>query len=230
MLRPHSALSHLLSGGVTTRPLAPLWAIQALTKVETEYQAAMKPLGLFWTVVIRRNADPTGPRLLTSHSQPTNVKRHMPVLSDAASKMRGLNLVVVVTLLAYVAASLWGGWDTVVGSIAQVGVLGIAAGLCMTLLNTGLRFVRWSAYLRMLGGRVSRLASLKIYVAGFALATTPGGAGEPLVRSIFLKSYGFNYEKTVAAYLSERVSDVMAMVIIATIGFRRIRPGAPFWL
>lgn len=52
--RPHSALVHLLSGGVTTRPLAPLWVIRALARVEDRHPAAMRRFGLFFTVVIRR--------------------------------------------------------------------------------------------------------------------------------------------------------------------------------
>lgn len=54
-IRPHSALSHLLSGGVTTRPLAPLWMIRGLARLETRHPSAMKQLGLFFTVEIRRS-------------------------------------------------------------------------------------------------------------------------------------------------------------------------------
>ena len=53
-IRPHSAFSHLLSGGVTTRPLAPLRMIRALAGLEARHPGAMKRLGLFFTVKIRR--------------------------------------------------------------------------------------------------------------------------------------------------------------------------------
>jgi SAM-dependent methyltransferase len=54
MLRPHSALSHLLSGGVTTRPLAAPSVIRRLVSMEDRHPAAMARLGLFWTIVIQR--------------------------------------------------------------------------------------------------------------------------------------------------------------------------------
>jgi SAM-dependent methyltransferase len=53
-VQPHSAFSHLLSGGVTTRPLAPLWMIRGLAGLEARHTRAMTRLGLFFTVEVRR--------------------------------------------------------------------------------------------------------------------------------------------------------------------------------
>ena len=83
-------------------------------------------------------------------------------------------------------------------------------------------------YLRLMAVDVPALASLRLYVAGFALATTPGSAGEPLIRSMFLKSYGASYEKTFTGYVSERVSDIVAMLVIASIGLSIYPAGQPF--
>lgn len=52
-LRLHTPLSHLLSGGVTTRPLAPLWAIRSLATVERSIPWAMSQLAVFFTVTLR---------------------------------------------------------------------------------------------------------------------------------------------------------------------------------
>jgi SAM-dependent methyltransferase len=54
-LRPHSPFSHLLSGGVTTRPLVPLWAIRSLVWMEARVPWAMPWLGVFFTVILRRS-------------------------------------------------------------------------------------------------------------------------------------------------------------------------------
>jgi glycosyltransferase 2 family protein len=151
----------------------------------------------------------------------------MPVLSEPVYRIRTLKVVIVVTIAAYVAASLWSGWNEVIEAIARVGIVGVMVGCVMTLINIILRFLRWNVYLKLLGAHVYPATSLKIYVAGFALATTPGGAGEPLIRSIFLKPYAFAYGKTVAAYLSERVSDIVAMLIITTVGLSTYPAGRP---
>jgi SAM-dependent methyltransferase len=54
-LHIHSPLSHLLSGGVTTRPLAPLWAVRTLVWTEARMPWAMPRLGAFCTVTVRRS-------------------------------------------------------------------------------------------------------------------------------------------------------------------------------
>ena len=54
-LRPHSPFSHLLSGGVTTRPLAPLGVILRLAKVEGSMSWAMPRLAMFFTITLRRS-------------------------------------------------------------------------------------------------------------------------------------------------------------------------------
>ena len=54
-LRPHSPFSHLLSGGVTPRPLAPLGVILRLAKVEGGMPWAMPRLAMFFTITLRRS-------------------------------------------------------------------------------------------------------------------------------------------------------------------------------
>jgi len=55
VLRPHTPFSHLLSGGVTTRPLAPLGAIRSMAWVEDRLPWAMPWFGVFFTVVLRKS-------------------------------------------------------------------------------------------------------------------------------------------------------------------------------
>jgi uncharacterized protein (TIRG00374 family) len=102
-------------------------------------------------------------------------------------------------------------------AVSAVGVVGAGVALGLSLLNYLLRFARWQHYLGLLGHSVPRLDSFRIYIAGFALTTTPAKAGE-IVRSVFLKRYGIKYAESVAALFAERLSDLIAILIIAAIG------------
>lgn len=73
---------------------------------------------------------------------------------------------------------------------AKVGVLGIFVALLMSSLNYCLRFIRWQGYLKAFGHAVPWRDSLRIYLSGFALTTTPGKAGEAL-RGVLLKPWGY---------------------------------------
>ena len=135
----------------------------------------------------------------------------------AGWRYRAVILSVVLSALAYLGFSLWGGWWEVGAALAKVGVLGALIALLMSLLNYGLRFVRWQMYLSAMEHPVPWAASFRIYLAGFALTTTPGKAGEAL-RGVLLKPWGVPYAKSFAAFFSERLSDLLAVVLLALVG------------
>ena len=119
--------------------------------------------------------------------------------------------------LGYLAVALWGGWRAVLAACSTVGLVGILTALVLSLVNYCLRFVRWQYYLRALGHPMPLVPSALIYLAGFALTTTPGKAGE-MLRGIFLKTRGMSYTHSAAAFISERLSDLVAVVLLALLG------------
>lgn len=124
---------------------------------------------------------------------------------------------VLIGALGYLAAAIWAGWNDIVSAIRNVGPVLMCALLALSLANYVLRFVRWQLYLGLMGQRVPWRYSLCSYLAGFALTTTPGKAGE-LVRSVLLKRRGVPYPVTVAAFLSERLSDLVAVLLLSLLG------------
>lgn len=132
-------------------------------------------------------------------------------------RLKALILSIAAATVGYLAFSLWGGWKEVVAAFVHIGIIGTAAALAMSLVNYGLRFVRWQLYLARLGHKLDVLASARIYLAGFALTTTPGKAGEAF-RGLLLKHHGVPYPASFAAFISERLSDLVAIVILTLIG------------
>ena len=139
---------------------------------------------------------------------------------------RGIVLTAMPVAAGYIAFSMWGGWRQVGSAMAKVGALHMAAILFMSLVNYGLRFVRWQAYLHALGHPVPWRPSLPIYLAGFALTTTPGKAGEAL-RGVLLQPWGVPYAKSFAAFFSERLSDLLAIVLLALLGLSAYPDAGP---
>ncbi len=119
--------------------------------------------------------------------------------------------------LGYLAFSLWGGWREVLAAFGAVGVSGMLIALALSLVNYSLRFVRWQLYLSALGHSMPTVPSGLIYIAGFALTTTPGKAGE-MLRGVFLKVRDMPYTHSTAAFLSERLSDLVAIVLLSLVG------------
>jgi uncharacterized membrane protein YbhN (UPF0104 family) len=123
----------------------------------------------------------------------------------------------VLAAVGYLGFALWSGWRDVAAAVGEVGLPGVLIALVLSLVNYALRFIRWQSYLRATGHRVAWRLSLKIYLAGFALTATPGKAGEAL-RAVLLARWGIPYATSLAAFLSERVSDLLAIVLLALFG------------
>jgi glycosyltransferase 2 family protein len=132
-------------------------------------------------------------------------------------RFRALIIVVCLSAAGYLLFTIWGGWENVIEAISQVGVLGITVALMLSLTNYGFRFVRWQHYLAVLGHKIPWLINLRLFLSGFALTATPAKAGEAL-RGIFLKDFGVSYHTSFGAFFSERISDLISVLILGTIG------------
>lgn len=132
-------------------------------------------------------------------------------------RWRALLLSIAVSVLVYAGFSLWAGWREVAALLGTLGLAGVGWMLLLSALNYGLRFLRWQLLLGCLGQRPPAGRSAVIYLAGFALTTTPGKAGEA-IRSVFLKEHGIGYPASLAALFSERLSDLIAVVLLACLG------------
>ena len=88
-----------------------------------------------------------------------------------------------------------------------------------TLFNYSLRFIKWHFYLKLVGARgITWKESLRLFVAGFPLAVTPGKAGEAL-KGVWLKQKaGVPVGKGISVVLAERISDGLGVLVLSTLG------------
>ena len=133
---------------------------------------------------------------------------------------------VALAALGYLGLSLWAGWRDVVAAVVQVGPWVLAGLLVLSLVNYLLRFLRWARYLALLEAPVPWRINLDAYFAGFALTTSPGKVGE-MLRSVLLKPHGVPPAASVAAFFAERVSDLLAILVLAAVGLWAYAPARP---
>jgi uncharacterized protein (TIRG00374 family) len=112
---------------------------------------------------------------------------------------------------------LWVGWEETLGAVLHLGLVGWLIVLALSLVNYGLRFVRWQWYLTTTEYQNLTLTqSLRYYLVGFAFTTTPGKVGE-MVRSIFLYSHNVSFPQSISMYFIERLSDLLTMVLLSAL-------------
>jgi uncharacterized membrane protein YbhN (UPF0104 family) len=131
--------------------------------------------------------------------------------------IQGAALTAAAAAVLYVAASFAVGGRAVADALDQVGWPTLVVALCLSLVNYALRCMRWRGYLAALGVKLDWETAEAIYVSGFAFTATPGKAGE-LMRGAFLKREGATFLVATAAFLTERLSDLVGIVLVALPG------------
>ncbi len=150
----------------------------------------------------------------------------MRLSSSQRLPLRAVFWSVALAALGYLGLSLWAGWRDVVAAVVQVGPWVLAGLLALSLVNYLLRFLRWARYLALLDAPVPWRINLDAYFAGFALTTSPGKVGE-MLRSVLLKPHGVPPAASVAAFFAERVSDLLAILVLAAVGLWAYAPARP---
>lgn len=89
------------------------------------------------------------------------------------------------------------------------------AALC-SLLNYGLRIVRWQRYLARLGHHLPFGFTSLTYIAGFAFTVSPGKVGE-MARARYYSPLGISVPNVAGAFFVERLLDLLAMIVLATL-------------
>ena len=138
---------------------------------------------------------------------------------DRASLLRLVRLVVVVamgwSILVAAAMAFWGG-EALWLRLAALGPTLPCAAFVLFAANHLLRFARWQLMLRAEGHRVPWRRSLAIFLAGLALLPTPAKAGVA-ARSVLLLDEGVPGHVSLAAYFVERLTDLVGLVMLATL-------------
>lgn len=127
---------------------------------------------------------------------------------------RAIILSLSLAALLYLTAVLVTGTTETWQVFSRLGIGGWLLLLGCSFCSYLLRFVRWQYYLRRSGWRLPPRLHLAYYLAGFALTTTPGKAGET-IRSVLLRPHGIPYSTSLACFFSERLLDVVVVALLA---------------
>ncbi len=135
-------------------------------------------------------------------------------LSPRHKKMLAFSLVITASL--YLGVVLYTGYDNFSDMARRLGWSGWLLILGCSFMNYLLRFLRWNLYLRTFGYRLPLWLNFNIYMSAFALTTTPGKAGET-IRSVYLKTHGIPYSRSLAMFFTERFLDVVVITLLAAL-------------
>ena len=146
------------------------------------------------------------------------------------TKLRWISYSIVFFMTLYIVALLVTlNDDTTLESIKEIPLTLYLWLLLLSIVSYLFRFTRWYYFLHPLETTISIPKHMLIYFSGFALTTTPGKAGET-IRSLFLAPLGIKYHQSLAAFFSERLLDVVAVMTLSVFLFAWTFPEYQQWV
>ena len=126
---------------------------------------------------------------------------------------------IVVGVAVYVGFSIWADVGRVGEALRSFQWRYALLACLLAAANYGIRFVRWQFYLGKVGvTNVSTRDSLQVFLAGFALTVTPGKLGEAVKAVLLRASHGIPMSKTAPIVIAERITDLVALLLLALVG------------
>jgi uncharacterized protein (TIRG00374 family) len=148
-----------------------------------------------------------------------------PASPDRALLTRKLVIPAVLALAVVFAFGVYARPQALTRALTGFDYLYLVPILALAFANYLVRFMRWEYLLRVVDVRINRRQSLGVFFSGLAMSVTPGKLGE-LFKCLMLKrESGVAYSKTVPVVLDERLTDLVAIVLLAALGVTRYRAG-----
>lgn len=121
------------------------------------------------------------------------------------------------------------GYQTVERSVQTFRFSGFAWALVLASINYVLRFGKWEFYLRALRvPNIPLIDNFLIFLSGFVLTVTPGKVGEMFKSAVLQRTYDVPTHLTAPIVVAERLTDVIAVVMLILLGSASL-PGGLTW-
>ena len=139
-----------------------------------------------------------------------------------AGRLRRLEYGVVLTAVLFVAAgaaaAFFVGGGEVLAAVKRVGGLTLLWLLGLSLINYGLRVLRWHRLALRLGVAVPIGRTVLYYLAGFSMTATPGRIGEALRLWMIKRGHGHRYDRMLPLLLADRLFDFLSIILLGLAG------------
>ena len=132
----------------------------------------------------------------------------------------------LLALIVFMALILYGDWRQLSARLADFPWVWLPPALGLTLVNFGVRLLKWFWYLRLIDTPISFDQSARIFGVSFLMMMTPGKVGEFLRAFMVRNVSGVPVSVVAPVVLAERMTDGLAMIMLAGIGLLAVDDAA----
>jgi len=131
----------------------------------------------------------------------------------------------LLALLVYIGLIVYGDWRQLSALLAEFPWRWLPPTLGLTLVNFGVRLLKWHWYLRLIRTPISFGQSARICDISFLMMMTPGKVGEFVGAFMGRNVSGAPFSVVAPVVLAERMTDGLAMILLAGLGLLAIDDG-----
>lgn len=133
--------------------------------------------------------------------------------------LRRFVFALLLAVIVYGVFVVYSGHQRIQGALTHFRWETFAFAIGLSTLNYLFRFAKWEFYLRRLDVRGIPLSqSLLVFLSGFVLTVTPGKVGEVFKSAVLSQTHGVDAAKTAPIVIAERLTDVIAIVLLIILG------------
>lgn len=148
---------------------------------------------------------------------------------SARQLIRGLIIGLLFALIVLTLFTVVGDARKLSDSLRSYRWIYLAPIVALTIWNYWWRFLKWEMYLEALEvPHIPRRRGIPIFLSGFSMSVTPGKIGEVIKAFNVRRETGAPVERVSGAVVAERVTDALAMLILAIVGATRFSYGRIF--
>jgi uncharacterized protein (TIRG00374 family) len=135
-------------------------------------------------------------------------------------------LVLIFAIVVYVILGVYADFGNLLLALESFDWKYVIILLSLTTLSYLIRFLRWNFFLKGVGVNLNLKDNLFIYLSGLSMTITPAKAGEIWKGWLIKDINGDSLSKTVPVVISDRLTDMLALVIFSLLGILYYKQGA----
>jgi uncharacterized protein (TIRG00374 family) len=135
-------------------------------------------------------------------------------------------LVLIFAIIVYVILGIYADFGNLLSALESFDWRYVILLLGLTTLSYLIRFVRWNFFLKGVGVNLNLKDNLFVYLSGLSMTITPAKAGEVWKGWLIKDINGDSLSKTVPVVISDRLTDMLALVIFSLLGILYYKQGA----
>ena len=121
-------------------------------------------------------------------------------------------------MMIYLGLSIYADFGNVIDAFKSFNWFYLPFLIILPFINYVIRFAKWEFYLHQLAIDLKRKDSFIIFMSGLVMTVTPGKMGEVLKSYLLKETYGTEISRSAPIVVAERLTDLIAFIILATFG------------